>query len=219
MGIAPNSALAADAGLEVGNGITVDEHLRTSDPDVFAAGDVADAYHPRLGRHIRVEHWANARRQGVTAARSMLGQDAVYDRLHYFFSDQFDLGMEYTGHVGPDGYDQVVFRGNPDKREFLAFWLAGGTVLAGMTANVWDVTEQIEALILSGRPVDAGRLADPDVPLDQLSSVHRPHCRRPISGLVDGSEICCPQRRKWSSGRRVEPGRIEHAFDDGGSGR
>jgi 3-phenylpropionate/trans-cinnamate dioxygenase ferredoxin reductase component len=168
VGITPNIALAADAGLDVGNGITVDEHLRTSDRDIYAAGDVADAYHPRLRQHVRVEHWANARRQGVIAAKSMLGRDAAYDRLPYFFSDQYDLGMEYTGHVGPDGYDRVVFRGSPGKREFLAFWLADGKVLAGMNANVWDVTEQIEALILSGRRVDVDRLADAEVPLDQL---------------------------------------------------
>ena len=168
VGITPNAYLAEDAGLEVENGITVSEHLQTSDPDIYAAGDVANAYHPWLGRPLRVEHWANARRQGATAAKAMLGQDAVYDRLPYFFSDQYDLGMEYTGHVDPDGYDQIVFRGDVPGREFIAFWLAEGRVLAGMNVNVWDVTGHIEALITSRRGVDPSRLADPAVPLDNL---------------------------------------------------
>jgi len=168
IGITPNSDLAAHAGLDVGNGITVDEHLRTCDPDIYAAGDVANAYHPRLARHIRVEHWANAQRQGATAARSMLGQDAVYDRLPYFFSDQYDLGLEYTGHIGPAGYDHVVLRGEPGRREFVAFWLADGRVLAGMNVNSWDAAGPIEELIESGRSVDDDSLADPDIPLEQL---------------------------------------------------
>jgi 3-phenylpropionate/trans-cinnamate dioxygenase ferredoxin reductase subunit len=165
VGISPSTSLAADAGLDVDNGITVDEHLRTSDPHVYAAGDVANAQHPLLGRRLRVEHWANARRQGAVAARSMLGQDVVYDRLPYFFSDQYDLGMEYTGYVDPDGFDQVVFRGDVPGREFIAFWVANGRVLAGMNVNVWDVTKPIEELITSDRTVDLGRLADPDVDL------------------------------------------------------
>ncbi|HSR25271.1 MAG TPA: FAD-dependent oxidoreductase, partial [Candidatus Eisenbacteria bacterium] len=167
VGITPDSALAADAGLEVGNGVTVDERLRTSDPDVFAAGDVANAYHPRLGRHVRVEHWANARRQAVVAAKAMLGQDVVYDRLPYFYSDQYDLGMEYTGYVEP-GYDRVVFRGDRARRKFIAFWLSDGRVLAGMNVNTWDVTAPIAAMIESGRPVDPERLADPAVPLEAV---------------------------------------------------
>jgi 3-phenylpropionate/trans-cinnamate dioxygenase ferredoxin reductase subunit len=168
VGIAPNSYLAEDAGIEVDNGITVDEHLRSSDPVIYAAGDVANAYHPWLGRQLRVEHWANARRQGALAAKSMLGQDVVYDRLPYFFSDQHDLGMEYTGYVDPDGFDQIVFRGDVAGREFVAFWLADGRVQAGMNVNVWDVIAPIEALITSRRQVDTERLADPAVPLDSL---------------------------------------------------
>ncbi len=168
VGILPQDALARAAGLEVGNGITVDAHLRTSDPDIYAAGDVADAYHPRLRRHVRVEHWANARRQGVVAGKSMLGQDVEYDRLPYFFSDQYDLGMEYTGYVEPDGYDRVVFRGDRKADAFMTFWLAGGAVLAGMSVNTWDMIEAVEALVLSGRAVDAERLADPEVPLTEV---------------------------------------------------
>ena len=160
--------LAEAAGLTVDNGIVVDEHLRSSDPDVYAAGDVANAYHPFLGRHIRVEHWANALNQPVPAARSMLGGEAAYDRLPYFYTDQYDLGMEYTGYVDPGGFDQVVIRGDTDTREFVAFWLSSGRVLAGMNVNVWDVTDPIKALILSRRAVDPVRLADPSVPLTDL---------------------------------------------------
>ncbi|WP_327227705.1 FAD-dependent oxidoreductase [Streptomyces platensis] len=168
VGITPNTSQAAAAGLKVDNGVVVDERLCSSHPDVFAAGDVANAYHPVLGRHLRVEHWANALHQPQTAARAMLGQDARYDRLPYFFTDQYDLGMEYTGYVEPEGYDRVVFRGDVDAREFIAFWCSGGRVLAGMNVNVWDVTDPIKALVLSGQAVDPGRLADPDVPLDAL---------------------------------------------------
>ncbi|MFF9784806.1 NAD(P)/FAD-dependent oxidoreductase [Streptomyces nigrescens] len=168
VGITPNTEPAAAAGLKVDNGVVVDERLCSSHPDVFAAGDVANAYHPVLGRHLRVEHWANALHQPQTAARAMLGQDVRYDRLPYFFTDQYDLGMEYTGYTGPEGYDQVVFRGDTEAREFLAFWLSGGRVLAGMNVNVWDVTEEIRALVATGQPVDPGQLADPDVPLAGL---------------------------------------------------
>ncbi|MFD4904317.1 NAD(P)/FAD-dependent oxidoreductase [Kitasatospora purpeofusca] len=168
VGIAPDTELAEAAGLEVENGIKTDEHLRTSDPDIHAAGDVANAFHPQLGRHIRVEHWANAVNQPQTAARAMLGEDAVYDRTPYFFSDQYDLGMEYVGWVEPGGYDRVVFRGDVATREFIAFWLAEGKVLAGMNVNIWDVTDPIRSLIRSGRVVDPARLANPDVPLGDV---------------------------------------------------
>ncbi|MGW3076649.1 NAD(P)/FAD-dependent oxidoreductase [Kitasatospora sp. NPDC001132] len=169
IGIAPATGLAEAAGLEVDNGVKTDQHLRTSDPDVYAAGDVANAFHPLFGRHVRVEHWANALNQPQTAARALLGQpDAVYDRVPYFFTDQYDLGMEYVGYVEPDGYDRVVFRGDPATREFIAFWLSGGRVLAGMNVNVWDVTDPIRELVRSGRVVDAEALADPNVPLDSL---------------------------------------------------
>jgi 3-phenylpropionate/trans-cinnamate dioxygenase ferredoxin reductase subunit len=165
VGIVPAVGLAAAAGLEVANGVRVDAQLRTADPAIFAAGDVANADHPTLHRPIRVEHWENARRQGALAARSMLGQDVVFDRLPYFFSDQYDVGMEYVGYVAPGEYDEVVLRGDVAGRAFQAFWLAGGRVLAGMNVNVWDVVPDVEALIARGREVDAGRLADPTVPL------------------------------------------------------
>ncbi|MFJ4679645.1 NAD(P)/FAD-dependent oxidoreductase [Kitasatospora sp. NPDC088783] len=168
VGISPNTALAENAGLTVDDGVRTDQHLATSHPDVFAAGDVANAFHPLFGRPIRVEHWANALNQPAVAAASMLGKSAVYDRVPYFFTDQYDLGMEYTGHAEPGGYDRVVFRGDVAGREFIAFWLSGGKVLAGMNVNVWDVTDPIRELVRSGRPVDPERLADPAVPLAEL---------------------------------------------------
>ena len=164
----PTSNWPDPAGLNVDNGILTDEHLRTSDNDILAAGDVANAYHPLLGRQLRVEHWANALHQPVVAAKTMLGQTATYDRLPYFFTDQYDLGMEYLGYTDPDGYDQVVIRGDTASREFIAFWLHRRTRVAGMNVNMWDVTEPIRALIQSGEQVDATRLSDPAIPLSQL---------------------------------------------------
>jgi 3-phenylpropionate/trans-cinnamate dioxygenase ferredoxin reductase component len=168
VGISPSSQLAAAAGLDVDNGILVDAQLRSSSPDIYAAGDVANAFHPLLGKHIRVEHWANALHQPQAAARAMLGQDVVYDRVPYFFTDQYDLGMEYSGYVEPGGYDEVVFRGDPGRREFIAFWLGGGRVLAGMNVNVWDVNDAVQALVRGARPVDKNALADPEIPLGAL---------------------------------------------------
>jgi NADPH-dependent 2,4-dienoyl-CoA reductase/sulfur reductase-like enzyme len=168
VGAAPNIGLAAAAGLEVDNGIVADHALRASAPDVFTAGDVASAFHRLYGRYVRVEHWANALNGGPAAARSMLGQDVSYDRVPYFFTDQYDLGMEYSGLAGPG--DTVVCRGNPDDGAFIAFWMADGRVTAGMNVNVWDVTEPIQQLIRSHREVQAARLADPDTPLEMLAS-------------------------------------------------
>ncbi|TWF81157.1 3-phenylpropionate/trans-cinnamate dioxygenase ferredoxin reductase subunit [Pseudonocardia hierapolitana] len=168
VGITPAVELAQAAGLAVDDGVLVDAALRTSDPDVYAAGDVANADNPLLHRRVRVEHWSNALNGGPAAARSMLGQDVGYDRVPYFFTDQYDLGMEYTGHAEPGGYDQVVFRGDVPGREFIAFWLADGRVLAGMNVNIWDVAEDIERIVRSGARIDPARLADPAVPLSDL---------------------------------------------------
>jgi 3-phenylpropionate/trans-cinnamate dioxygenase ferredoxin reductase component len=168
IGAVPNTSLAQSAGLDLDNGILVDRHLRTSDPDILAAGDVANAYHPLLGRRLRVEHWANALHQPTVAAKTMLGQTASYDRLPYFFTDQYDLGMEYTGHSDPTGHDQIVIRGDTDARTFIAFWLRDRRLVAAMNVNVWDVTEPIQQLIRSGEPVDPAILADPDIPMGQL---------------------------------------------------
>jgi 3-phenylpropionate/trans-cinnamate dioxygenase ferredoxin reductase component len=166
VGVQPRTGLAAQAGLAVDNGILVDEHLQTRAPGVFAAGDAANAHHPFYGERIRVEHWANALHQGPIAARAMLGEPDVYDRLPYFFSDQYDVGMEYAGFART--WDRVVFRGDPATREFIAFWLIEDRVVAGMNANVWDVTDPIQRLIRDRVAVDDRRLVDPDVSLEDL---------------------------------------------------
>jgi NADPH-dependent 2,4-dienoyl-CoA reductase/sulfur reductase-like enzyme len=168
IGAAPNDELAARVGLETGNGVLTDEALRTSDPDIFAAGDVANSFHPLLGRRVRVEHWANALNGGPAAARSMLGQAVSYDPVPYFYSDQYDLGMECAGLPSPGTYDQVLYRGDRDTLEFIAFWLSGGVVIAGMNVNVWDVNDDIQTLIRAARPVDPARLTNPDIPLTDL---------------------------------------------------
>jgi 3-phenylpropionate/trans-cinnamate dioxygenase ferredoxin reductase component len=168
IGVVPNTGLAEAAGLEVSNGVVVDAALRSADPDIFAAGDVAAAFHPLYERRVRVEHWANALNGGPVAARSMLGRDVAHDAVPYFFSDQYDLGMEAAGLPDPGAYDQVVYRGDRATREFVAFWLSGGAVVAGMNVNVWDVNDDIQALIRSRRQVDTARLTDPDVPLPEV---------------------------------------------------
>jgi 3-phenylpropionate/trans-cinnamate dioxygenase ferredoxin reductase component len=168
VGVVPRTELAAAGGLKIDNGIVVDEHLRTSDPDIFAAGDIAHTYNPRLGRHIRVEHWANARRQGVVAAKAMLGQDAVDLRPSYFYTDQYDLSMEYTGDIGPAGYDRVIFRRYAESSQVIVFWLYEQRVQAGMNINIWDVAEDIERLVQSARPINVDDLADPSIPLASL---------------------------------------------------
>ncbi|MGH3445126.1 MAG: NAD(P)/FAD-dependent oxidoreductase [Nocardioidaceae bacterium] len=171
IGVSPNVGLAEAAGLAVENGILVDAHLRTSDPDVFAAGDVANAEHPTLGYRLRVEHWDTAIEHGKHVARTMLGEDASYDRMPYFFTDQYDLGMEYVGSLGPDGtdgVDEVVIRGDTSgERVFTAFWVREGRVLAGMHANDWDAGDALRAL--AGRNVDVDRLRDASVPLADLA--------------------------------------------------
>lgn len=165
VGAGPNVALAVESGLAAdGGGVAVDEHLRTADPAVLAAGDVANAHNTALGRALRVEHWDNAIRQGQLAARSILGRPDVYDWQPYFFTDQYDLGMEYVGHGDSD--DDVVVRGDVATRELVAFWLRDGVVRAAMNVNVWDVNDQLREVV--GRRVDPARLADADVPLSDL---------------------------------------------------
>jgi 3-phenylpropionate/trans-cinnamate dioxygenase ferredoxin reductase subunit len=169
VGVTPRAELAERAGLEVGDGILVSKRLETSAAGVFAAGDVANAFHPFYGRKLRVEHWANALNQPATAARAMLGKEgASYERLPYFFSDQYDVGMEYVGYA--TDWDEVVLRGDASAPEFIAFWLKDGAVVAGMNVNVWDVVEPIKALIESRQQVDVARLRDPDVPLEELAA-------------------------------------------------
>jgi 3-phenylpropionate/trans-cinnamate dioxygenase ferredoxin reductase subunit len=166
IGVTPRTQLAAAAGLAVDNGILVSDALQTSAPNVFAAGDVANADHPFYGERLRLEHWANALNQGPAAARSMLDQPTSYDRIPYFYSDQYDVGMEYSGHAPT--WDEVVFRGERDSGEFIAFWLQDQRVIAGMNVNVWDVNEHIQALIRAREPIPTAALSDPDTPLESL---------------------------------------------------
>jgi 3-phenylpropionate/trans-cinnamate dioxygenase ferredoxin reductase subunit len=168
VGVTPRTRLAEEAGLKLQNGVVTTERLETSAPGIFAAGDLANALHPLYGEHIRVEHWANALNQGPAAARNMLGRNAPYDNVPYFFSDQYDIGMEYAGYATK--WDEVVFRGDVDAREFIAFWLADGHVVAGMNVNVWDVTDDIQALIRSSATVERDALEDSDTPLDELAA-------------------------------------------------
>lgn len=172
VGARPRTDLAASAGLEVGDGIHVDEHLETSVPGIFAAGDVAAAWHPLLKARIRVEHWDNARRQGRAAAQNMLGNPEPYIRIPYFYSDQYDLGMEYAGYA--PAWDRVVFRGDPAAGAFVAFWLRDGRVVAGMNANVWKVNDAIAALVRASRKAVVARLTDPTVSLDDSEALLLP---------------------------------------------
>lgn len=166
IGAIPNVELAASAGLDCADGIVVDESLRTDDADIVAAGDVARAFHPFYGTHLRSEHWANALHGAPVAARSMLGQQATYDRLPYFYTDQYDVGMEFCGRIGSEGYDQLVTRGDVEGAAFQAFWLTAGRVVAGMHVNLWDDgIAPIEELIRGTAKADPERVADPTVPL------------------------------------------------------
>jgi 3-phenylpropionate/trans-cinnamate dioxygenase ferredoxin reductase subunit len=166
IGVVPRTELAKAAGLEIENGVTVDAHLASSIQNVYAAGDVADAWHPFYRQRIRVEHWFNALNQGPAAARGMLGEAAEYDRIPYFFSDQYDVSMEYSGYTTK--WDEVVFRGDRDAGEFVAFWMKDGRVVAGMNVNVWDVNEHVQSLIRSRQRIDVAALRDSDVPLESL---------------------------------------------------
>jgi len=166
IGVAPRVDLANAAGIKTDNGIVVDERLRSSAENVFAAGDVANAWHPFYKQQIRVEHWANALNQGPAAARAMLGDEAGYERLPYFFSDQYDVGMEYSGYA--TDWDEVVFRGSRESGEFVAFWLQDGRVIAGMNVNIWDVNQHVQELIRSRARVSSTALADPDTSLESL---------------------------------------------------
>lgn len=169
VGAAPNIELAKAAGLDTDTGVLVDENLVTSDPDIVAVGDIAEHQHPVLGRRIRVEHWANALNQPATAAKAMVGNPEPYTRQPYFYTDQYELGMEYTGLAEPGRYTEVVIRGNLKKLEFIAFWLdASKRIVAGMNVNIWDVTDDIKELINSGRSVDTDRLADPAIALTSV---------------------------------------------------
>ena len=168
VGVVPNIALADDAGIMTENGIVVDQAMQSSDPDIFAAGDVANAFHPLANMRLRSEHWANALHEGAAAARGMLGQNESFEDIPYFYTDQFDVGMEYSGYGPMTKGAKVVYRGNRAGREFIAFWLKDDRVVAGMNVNVWDVNEQVQRIIREGKVIDEARLTDEAVPLEEL---------------------------------------------------
>ncbi|HEU0206180.1 MAG TPA: FAD-dependent oxidoreductase [Pseudolysinimonas sp.] len=167
-GAIPSTELATAAGLTVDNGIQVDASLRTSDERIFAAGDVANAWHPVLKAYLRNEHWATAKASGKVAAASLMGEQAQLDAIPYFYTDQFELGMEYSGYGPLAANARVVFRGDPASLEFIAFWIADGRVVAGMNVNVWDVNDRVQDLIRSGRQVDLDRLTDLSIELAEV---------------------------------------------------
>ncbi|HEV7811780.1 MAG TPA: FAD-dependent oxidoreductase [Leifsonia sp.] len=171
IGAVPQIDLARAAGLEIDNGVVVDASLQTGDSRVFAAGDIANAYHPIAQQRLRSEHWANAISGGAVAARSMLGERAVHDEIPYFYTDQFDLGMEYAGFAPLTKEADIVYRGDRSSGEFVAFWMLGSRVVAGMNVNVWDVNDDIQALVRSGTPVDLAALRDPSVPLADVAKL------------------------------------------------
>ncbi|MCC6269806.1 MAG: FAD-dependent oxidoreductase [Microbacteriaceae bacterium] len=168
VGAVPNISLADDAGIVTENGIAVDQAMQTSDPDIFAAGDVANAFHPLANMRLRSEHWANALNEGAAAARGMLGQNESFEEIPYFYTDQYDVGMEYSGYGPMTKGAKVVYRGNKDGREFMAFWLKDGRIVAGMNVNVWDVNDQVQRLIREGKAVDESQLIDESVPLEKI---------------------------------------------------
>ncbi|UKA77113.1 NAD(P)/FAD-dependent oxidoreductase [Arthrobacter sp. FW306-07-I] len=174
IGVTPNTVLAEAAGLTIDNGVLTDPSLRTNDPRILAAGDVANAFHPFTGGNIRSEHWANAINSGKVAARTMMGKPSRLEEVPYFYTDQFDLGMEYSGYSALAANAKIVLRGDPASGKFIAFWLipvssTKGRLVAGMNVNIWDVQDDIKFLIASGQEVQTVQLEDPGVALGELS--------------------------------------------------
>ncbi|WP_025158448.1 NAD(P)/FAD-dependent oxidoreductase [Leifsonia aquatica] len=168
VGATPDVLVAERSGLALQNGVLTDKGMRTSAEDVYAVGDLANPFLPAIGRHLRNEHWANAIAGGTVAARSILGERASYDDIPYVYSDQYDLGMEYSGYAPLAAGARVVYRGDVDAREFIAFWLRDDRVVAGMNVNVWDVQDDIQRLIRTGDRLDPARLTDESVDLAAL---------------------------------------------------
>jgi 3-phenylpropionate/trans-cinnamate dioxygenase ferredoxin reductase subunit len=166
VGMEPATELAEQAGLAIDNGIVVNEYCETSSPDVYAAGDVANFYHPLLGERIRVEHWANAQNQGVAAAKSMLGIREPYAEIPWFYSDQYKLNLQYLGHAR--SWDEVVLRGDVASRKFSAFYLENGRIKAVLAVNRFKDINGSRELIRQGVVVDPAQLRDEGVDLKSL---------------------------------------------------
>ena len=167
VGIAPDTALAESAGLEVDRGILVDEHCQTSHPDIYAAGDVANWFHPGLGHRLRVEHWDNALNQGAAAAKSMLGAAEPYSPTLYFWSDQYDLNIQYLGHATE--WDEIAIRGNPGEEKFTAFYLKDGSVHGALVVNNFRDIRPTRTLIDQKTSITAASLSDESTNLKQLA--------------------------------------------------
>ncbi|HLS04444.1 MAG TPA: FAD/NAD(P)-binding oxidoreductase [Actinomycetales bacterium] len=173
IGALPRLDLAKSAGLEIKDGgVLVDAQLRTSQPDIYAVGDIAAVYYEKYDRHIRLDHWASAMRQPDTLAAILCGHNTKYDALPYFFTDQFDLGCEYVGYVPPELRDEVevVVRGDMRSRELIAFYVADHKIWAGMNVNIWDVSAEIEKLITDETRITRDELEDPSVSLSELAA-------------------------------------------------
>jgi 3-phenylpropionate/trans-cinnamate dioxygenase ferredoxin reductase subunit len=166
VGIEPRVQLAEAAGLAVDDGVVTDELLRTDVEGIFAAGDVASAYHPFFERRLRIEHWSNARYQAPAAALNMLGRGKAYDRIPTFFSEQYGVSLDYVGFA--QSWDQVVIRGDTSERELVAFYLVDGRVMAALAIDVPDQRDVLADLIRARSRLDRSRLADPDIPLSEL---------------------------------------------------
>ncbi len=166
IGLIANTELADAAGLQVDNGIVVDELGRTSDPDIFAAGDVTNHPNALLGRRIRLESWENAQNQAIAAAKSMLDKGAAYTEVPWFWSDQYDVNIQLAGL--PVDCDQTVLRGDPDAPEFIEFYLKDGRIDGAAAMNNPRDLRFTKRLIQAQKIVDPAQLADPAVKLQAI---------------------------------------------------
>jgi len=168
VGIHPVTALAAEGGLELANGIAVDPFLRASEQDIFAAGDVADHQHPVFGRRLRVEHWDNALKMGAAAAKNMMGAGVAFDDPHWFWSDQYDYNLQYVGFAAE--WDELIVRGNLEERHFVGFYVKAGVVQAAVGINRGRDVRRAASLIKAQKPIDPASLRDEDVDLKKLAA-------------------------------------------------
>lgn len=169
VGADPESGFVEERLLAEDGGIRVDPQMRAEAPDVFAAGDIASVANPLYGRRMRVEHWNNALMEGKIAAHSMLGQSSDFDPAPFFFTDQYDIALEYAGRVDARTADAPVIRGDLAADRFHAFWVVENVVVAGLHVNAWDEgIEPVQDLIRARTPVEPADLANPAIPLAQL---------------------------------------------------
>jgi len=173
LGVEPVTELLASTGVEIGNGVLVDEYCRTSVEGIFAAGDVANHYHPVFERHIRVEHWQNALKQGPAAALNMLGENEPYSEIPWFWSDQYEHNIQYAGFHTE--WDELVVRGTMEERNFIAFYRKDGRVLAAVAINRGRDLRRSIPLIKAQEEISASELSDPEVDLRTLAGMQEIH--------------------------------------------